>query len=33
MLQRFKQERDEQEAKEKMEFELYVEMNEERGVS
>lgn len=33
MLERFKNERDEIEAKEKMEFELYVEMMDEKGVT
>lgn len=32
-LEEFKREKKEQEAKEKMDFELYVEMQEERGIT
>ena len=33
MLERFKRERLEQEAKEKMEYDLYIEMMEDKGIS
>lgn len=33
MLERFKQEREEEVAREKMEFDLYIEMNDDKGIS
>jgi hypothetical protein len=33
MLEGFKRERQEQEAREKMEYDLYIEMMEEQGIS